>query len=67
MITYKNERVGCPTEMGCMGDSCPNRNVPNYICDKCNEEVSDLFEYESEQLCKYCLLEEVPKVKEHLR
>lgn len=38
MIKYTDECVGCPPEMGCLGDSCRNRNVPHYICDTCGEE-----------------------------
>ena len=63
MVMQENGCVGCPKEMGCLGDSCPNRNVKVYLCDDCEREVSigyeDLYEYDGKQLCLTCLLEEV--------
>lgn len=61
MIKYENECVGCPKEMGCMGDACPNRNVPHYYCDECGEEIVEGLSYRdyyttdgSDHLCKDC-------------
>lgn len=61
MIKYKNECVHCPKEMGCMGDCCPNRNVPHYYCDECGEEIVEALPYRdyyttdgSDHLCKDC-------------
>lgn len=62
-IEYENECVGCPTEMGCMGDNCPNRHVPHLYCDDCGEEYEELYDYEGEQLCQKCLLERFEKVR----
>lgn len=39
MVVYEDECVGCPQGMGCLGSSCPNRNVPYFYCDKCGEEL----------------------------
>ena len=67
MIIHESGCVGCPKEMGCLGDSCPNRNVTIYTCDDCENEVSlgyeDLYEYDGKQLCLGCLLEEVGATK----
>ncbi len=59
MIKYENECVGCPPEMGCLGDGCPNRNVPRYYCDRCGDEFypEELFLYDGEMWCKDCLTE----------
>ena len=38
MIIFEDECVNCPPEMGCLGKGCPNKRVPHYICDKCDEE-----------------------------
>lgn len=57
MIKYENECVGCPPEMGCLGTSCSNRNVPHQYCDCCEEEVEVLRNYDGEQLCDSCILE----------
>ena len=62
MKKIENECVGCPSEMGCLGDACPNRNVEHFYCDECEEEGT-LYEYEGKELCKDCLLEAVPKVE----
>ena len=43
MIKYEDECVGCPPEMGCMGNSCPNRNVKHLYCDKCGEDCEELY------------------------
>ena len=39
MIKYENDCVGCPPEIGCLGSSCPNRNVPHTYCDRCSDEA----------------------------
>lgn len=31
--------VCCPPEMGCLGEYCPNLNVPRHYCDKCGGEI----------------------------
>lgn len=63
-ITFENECVGCPPEMGCMGDSCPNRKVAHYFCDKCDTEVDspgDLYEVDGVDLCEDCLKDKFRK------
>lgn len=55
MKRIENECVGCPPEMGCLGDSCPNRNVPHYYCDNCGNEEK-LYHYDNDELCEECLL-----------
>ena len=56
MIKYENQCIGC-TSMGlpCMGSTCPNRKVPYYYCDKCDEELDEIFEVDGEELCEECL------------
>ena len=63
MITYEDECVGCPTELGCMGSACPNRNVPHLYCDKCDEEVEKLYKYDGEEICEDCLLAELEVIE----
>lgn len=56
MVTYENECVGCPPEMGCMGSACLYRNVPHYYCDKCGCETKTLYEIGNEgQMCVECV------------
>ena len=55
MVTYTNECVGCPSEIGCMGDSCPNRNVKHLICDRCDTDCEELYILGDEEVCEECL------------
>ena len=60
MVRYEDECVGCPKEMGCLGDACPYRSVPYYFCDKCGEEIDpdDMYcDGDEDHLCRECLLE----------
>lgn len=62
MIVYKNECIGCPTEIGCIGDTCPYRNVKRLYCDECENEDDVLYEFYDEQLCKHCVLDKLYKI-----
>lgn len=57
MIKYEDECVGCPPGIGCLGSSCPNRNVPHTYCDRCGDEtpVYSLND-DDEQLCEECMI-----------
>jgi len=55
MVEYENECVGCPPEIGCLGDACPNRSVPHYYCDECNSEMGEVYDVDGEELCEDCL------------
>ena len=62
MRKTENECIGCPPELGCVGDtSCPYRNVTRYYCDKCGEE-EQLYEYDDRELCISCIEDELTKV-----
>ncbi len=54
MKRIENECVGCPPEMGCLGNACPNRNVERCYCDKCGEETK-LYNYEDGEYCIDCI------------
>ena len=62
MVKYENECVCCPPGMGCLGDSCPNRNVMHLYCDKCNADCEELYDYDGEELCEDCLLDSIKKI-----
>ena len=62
MVKYENECVSCPPEMGCLGESCPNRNVKRLYCDECKEEVETLYIIDGQELCQDCLLENIEKI-----
>lgn len=59
MVKYESECVGCPNEIGCIGDYCQYKHVPVLICDECGQEVDELYEvdFDNDQRCLSCLLD----------
>lgn len=39
----------------CEGNACPNKRVKVYYCDKCGEELDEVYEVDGEELCEECL------------
>lgn len=62
MRIFEDLCVGCPPEIGCLGATCPHKNVPIYYCDDC-EEQNELYEFEGYELCADCILKRLPKVE----
>lgn len=64
-MTYKEDScMGCATESyPCLGSACPHRYTIVHKCDRCKEEVDELYHYYDEELCEDCLLDSVPKVE----
>lgn len=62
MIVIENECVGCSPGMGCLGSSCPYRNVARYYCDKCGDETT-LYHWDDRQLCEKCVIEQLDVVE----
>ena len=63
MIKYENECCGCATESyPCLGSSCPNRKVPHLLCDRCGEDVEELYKVDGEELCEECLKDNFEKI-----
>ena len=56
MVTYENECVGCPSEMGCLASACPNRNVKYLYCGKCGNDADKLYVVDGDEICEDCLL-----------
>ena len=64
MKKYENECCDCKSDgYPCIGTDCPNISVPHLICDKCKEDVEDLYKTKSGQLCKECVLGMFEKVR----
>lgn len=58
MIKYEDDCCGCATESyPCMGSNCPNRNVKHLYCDRCGDDVEELYLYGHDELCEECLLD----------
>jgi hypothetical protein len=51
-----DECVGC-CDLGlqCQGITCPNRSVTRFYCDNCDEEITEVFLYDGQELCEDCL------------
>lgn len=65
MRKYENQCVGCPTEMGCLGSSCPYRNVPVDYCDQCDGEGAE-YRIDDEDYCEDCVKEYLQEVFDDL-
>ena len=53
MITYENNCVDCPTEMGCLGCSCPYKDSQNIICDNCRCDNAN-YRIDGYDFCEEC-------------
>lgn len=63
MKRIESQCVGCPPEMGCLYQSCPNFEVDVYICDKCGQEIDeDVYIIENKDLCEYCFDEYIREI-----
>ena len=60
-IEYLDECVSC--DLPCLGSACPNRRVPHLYCDKCDEEVDELYHYNGEQWCIECIKKDLGEVE----
>lgn len=63
MVKYENECVGCPSDMGCLGNSCIYKSVKRLYCDKCGNEIDadeEYFGFTAEDMyCENCFIEEL--------
>lgn len=59
MKRLENECVDCG--LPCLGNSCPNRNVPRFYCDDCGDEAQ-LYDFDGEELCISCIEKRLDKV-----
>ena len=41
----------------CRGSQCPNKNVEVHYCDKCGDELDEIYDVDGEELCENCLKE----------
>ena len=55
MLRYENHCCGCAVPAyPCVGNSCPNINVPVYYCDCCNNDAHAEYSIEDEDYCEDC-------------
>lgn len=62
MIQIENHCIGCAVpSYPCMGNACPRRNVEVHYCDRCEEELEEIFLVDGEELCEECLKDKFRK------
>lgn len=60
MVEVRNDCVGCP--QGCI--NCGRKyDYKVLVCDNCNSEEEELYDYEGEQLCAECVLDRIPRIR----
>lgn len=61
-IFYEDECCSCATPgYPCLGDLCPKRHAKHLYCDRCGDDVEELYEFECQQICTSCLIEQLDK------
>lgn len=54
MVKHEDWCVGCDY---CIGFACPYRKkIPVHYCDKCGDEIDEIYDVDGEELCECCLL-----------
>lgn len=67
MIKYENHCCGCAVPAyPCIGNSCPNINVPAYYCDICNNDTYAEYDIGSEHYCEEHAEEYLKEIFEEL-
>lgn len=55
MVRFENQCLGCEDRgMHCLGAACPNRRVEVHFCDRCGDEIGEIYEVDGEELCENC-------------
>ena len=56
MVKIENRCCDCATPAyPCIGNACSLLKVEVHYCDKCGEELGDIYEVDYEELCEECL------------
>lgn len=65
MRIYEDMCVNCPREMGCLGNSCPYKNVAVDYCDQCGSDNAKYI-LDGDELCEDCVKEELQGIFDDL-
>ena len=58
MVRIENHCCECATPgYPCRGDLCPLTRVEVHYCDKCGDELDEIYDVDEKELCEYCLKE----------
>ena len=61
MIVYENDCCGCAVPgYPCTG---AHKNVPHLYCDRCDDEVEEVYDFDGDYICEDCLHEMFTKKK----
>ncbi len=56
MVKIENHCCDCATPgYPCRGSACPLLRVEVHYCDKCGDELDDIYEVDDKEFCEYCL------------
>lgn len=56
MVKTENHCCRCAVPgYPCRGAACELRHVKVHYCDKCGEELDEIYDVDGEELCEYCL------------
>lgn len=56
VLIFENNCSGCyDSDSYCIGN-CPHKKVPHLYCDKCKDEVDELYDVDHMELCELCTL-----------
>ena len=61
MIVTENECVDCG--LPCIHESCRHWAVTRFYCDKCHEDVENLYYFEDQELCIDCIEQQLERVE----
>ena len=59
MVSIESDCVDCG--LPCLGRACSHHQILVLRCDRCHDEVEELYEVDGEDLCEYCLKNEFRK------
>ena len=58
MVKIQNQCCDCAVPgYPCQGASCPLTRVEVHFCDKCGDELDEIYDVDDEELCEHCLKE----------
>ena len=62
MTKIENDCCDCAAPAyPCMGSACSLRHSPHFYCDKCHDDVDELYILENGEYCENCILDMIPK------
>lgn len=57
----EDQCIGCPPDIGCLGESCKYKNVECFYCDICGDQTT-LYEFDNREVCIECIKKLLPRI-----